>query len=100
MMDPQLKSILTSIGMTLATAIAGAAAAHGYITAANQTPVAESIVTVIMTGITALLGWYKAQSNTQTALIKAVNDGDNGVKVVAASLAVPQVTVPIKEVGK
>lgn len=100
-MDPQLKSILTSVGMTLSTSVAAWAVTHGIIHAADQAPVADAIVTAVSAGVTALLGWYKTRQHTPTAQIAAVNDDPtNGVKVVAEAVPAPKVTVPLKGPAK
>jgi hypothetical protein len=82
--------------MTLATSLATAAAAHGYIHAQDTAPVADAIVTAVMAGITALLGWYKARQVSPTAAIQQVNAQDNGVKVVAENNAAVVVNQPLK----
>lgn len=98
-MDPQLKSILTSIGMTLSTSIAALAAAHGWINSAEQAPLADIIVSVAMAAITAGIGRYKAQMVSPTAAIVQVNSQQNGVKVVPATVpeaVAPTVNQPLK----
>ena len=95
-MDPQTKSLLTSFGMMAATAVAGAAATHGYIHSADQTVVADSIVTAVGASISGFLTWYKSRQVSPTAAIQQVNSQDNGVKVVAASAPSAVVTEPIK----
>lgn len=95
-MDPQLKSILTSVGMTLSTSIAAWAATHGIIHSADQSAFADIIVSASGAAVTAALGWYKTHQHTPTAQIEAVNDADNGVKVVPATAPVVQVNSPLK----
>lgn len=94
-MDPQLKSILTTIGMTLATSVAAWAASKGIIPSADQSVIANDLVVAAGTVITAALGWYKARQATQTAMIQQVNKADNGVKVVPATAPVDPVNAPI-----
>jgi len=81
-MDPQLKSVLTTLAATISAAVAGAAATHGVIHADQQAAFADIITTIAGTAVTALIGWYKARQNSQTSMIRAVNAADNGVKVV------------------
>ena len=99
-MDPQIKSLLTSFGMMAATAIAGAAATHGYIHSADQTVVADSIVTAVGAAISGFLTWYKSRQVSPTAAIQQVNLQDNGATVVPTSSAraagIPTVNAPLK----
>lgn len=95
-MDPQLKSILSSLGLAAATAIAGYAATHGLIGTSDQSQLANALVTVGGAIVAAGLAWYKAHQVSQPSMIKAVNAADNGVKVVAASTPVPAETGPLK----
>ena len=97
-MDPQVISLLTTIGMTLSTSIAAWAASNGWIKAADQVPMADIIVTLVGAVITAGLGWYKTQQHGQKAMIQAINAGDNGVKVVAESSPAAVVNEPLKGV--
>lgn len=97
-MDPQIKSLLTSFAMTIATGVAGAAAAHGYIHAADQSAVSDAIVTALSAGVTTLLAWYKTRQVTPKAAIQQVNSQDNGVKVVSA-MAFPNAP-PVNEPQK
>ena len=72
----------------LLAAAGGWAVGKGYIDSDTATAVSGAIVTL------AIAGWtFYAHSKTQ--LIKSVNDGDNGVKVVAATSSAPQVDAPI-----
>ena len=95
-MDPQLKSILTSLGMAAATSIAAWAASKGFVPSGDQSTFANDLVMIGSGGIAAGLAWYKTRSHTQTAAIKAVNEADNGVKVVASNAPAPMVTAPLK----
>ena len=99
-MDPQLKSVLTSIGMTLAGSATTWGVAHGLVPAADQASVANALVTLAFAIATGLLGWWKARQVSQKAMIQAVNAADNGVKVVAASTPAITVTEPLKEPTK
>ena len=53
--------------------------------------------TVVATAAaTGLVAAWSAYSNTPKAMIKAVNEADNGVKVVASAVAAPTETAPLK----
>lgn len=95
-MDPQLKSVLTSIALAGATSIAGWAASKGIIPSGDQSVLANQLVTVSFGGVAALIAWYKARQMSQAAMITAVNAADNGVKVVANTVQAPAVTAPLK----
>lgn len=95
-MDPQLKSVLTTILLGLMTSLAGAGASHGIIPASDVTSYANMGVTLALGAGAALIGWYKARQSSPAALIDAVNKGDNGVKVVPATAPVSPVNVPLK----
>jgi len=81
-MDPQVKSFLTSIVLAGATALAGQAATAGLIPGADQATFANDLVAIFFGAIAAGAAWYKARQHTPTAQIAAVNNADNGVKVV------------------
>ena len=99
-MDPQLKSILTSILMAVSTSIAAWFASQGLIPGTDQSTFANDLVTVVFGLISAGLVWYKSQAHTPTAQIAAVNNASNGVKVVAATAPAPQVDAPVKVPSK
>ena len=94
-MDPQIKSIMTSVGLAISTAAASLAASRGLIPAADTTAFANDIVTFLGVVGTLAFGWWKAHEQSQTSMIAKVNSADNGVKVVAANAPVPQVNAPI-----
>ena len=94
-MDPQTKSILTSIALAGATSIAGYAASKGLIPSGDQSVLANDLVTLVSGLVAAGLAWYKSRQHTQTALIAAVNNADNGVKVVSNASPGPAVDAPI-----
>lgn len=94
-MDPQLKSICTSILLAAATAIAAWAAGHGIIPGSQQGDFANMLVTVAFGLGAAGIAWYKKRQQSQEVLIKAVNAADNGVKVVADTAPAPVVNAPI-----
>ena len=67
-----------------------AAATHfGLGTDAQDTIIATAIATAIVAG-------WSSYTNTQTAKIQSVNAADNGVKVVANTVAAPQVNAPVE----
>lgn len=95
-MDPQVKSILTSIAMAASTSVAAWAVGHGIIPGAEATDFSNLLVTVVFGLITAGLAEYKRRQATPTAQIAAVNAANNGVKVVSATVPAPTVTEPLK----
>lgn len=95
-MDPQLKSVLTSIGLAGATALASWFASKGLISSADQSTFANDMATIAAGAAAAALTWYKTRSHTPTAQIAAVNKADNGVKVVPSTSTVAQVDEPLK----
>lgn len=99
-MDPQLKSVLTSIGLAGATAITGWAVNKGYISASDQSADANYLVGALGVIIVGLLGWYKARQHSQKAMIQTVNAAPNGVTVVpttsAIAAGIPQANGPVK----
>lgn len=98
-MDPQLKSILTSLLMTLTTGAATWLASKGLIATGDESVFATWLMSGILYAVTALIFWYKQRQQTQTALIQAVNHADNGVKVVPATAPVDAVNQPLKGPG-
>ena len=95
-MDPQLKSILTTIAGYAATGIAAWAASKGLIPSGDQSTFANDIVTIGAGAVAAGLAWYKTLSHTPTAQIAAVNQADNGVKVVPSTALASAVDRPLK----
>lgn len=95
-MDPEVKSIVSSVALSGATSIAVWAAGHGIVPASDESNLANTLVTVAF-GLGALaIGWYKKRQMSQTAMIAAVNNADNGVKVVAETTPAPKVDAPMK----
>lgn len=97
--DPQLNSAFTSILLALATGAAGWFVHQGFIPDADQSVIVSVIVAIVSLVAAVAIGWYKTHKVSPTALIKAVNDGDNGVRVVsalAATSTAPTVTAPLK----
>jgi hypothetical protein len=83
--NPIVLSLLTSVGLSAATA------ASAWL-ASNQSPALAAVGVAVAAG----LAWWKANAHTQKAVIAAVNNSDNGVKVVADSVPAPKVTEPLK----
>jgi hypothetical protein len=96
MLDPQLKSIMTSVLLAIATAATTWGVAHGLVPSADQNVIANDLVTAIFAGATGLVGWWKARQVAPKALIDAVNAADNGVKVVSVMASAPTVNAPQK----
>lgn len=103
-MNSVIQSVLTSIAMNLAVSITTWAIAKGIVPASDASNVENYLVAAISLGVAAALGWWKARRATkaamiatlgQPAMIKAVNDAPNGVKVVAASSMAVKVDAPI-----
>jgi hypothetical protein len=95
-MDPQIKSILTSILLMAATSAAGWATAHGVIPGGDQATIANDLVAAALWAITGGVAWLKTRAHTPSAQIAAVNDAPNGVKVVDERAPEPKVTAPLK----
>lgn len=76
--------IRTLVGMATAWAMA-----KGYITS-------ETAGEIITAAVAVSLAIWSFLNNTQTAMIKSVNNADNGVKVVAAAAPAAQVNAPLK----
>ena len=93
-MDPQTKSLLTSIVLSLASAAAMWAANKGLIPSADVPTIANDLMFLVFAGVAVATGWYKRNQHTQTAQITAVNDADNGRKVVDESSPSKQVDAP------
>ena len=103
--DPQLKSIMTSIALAASTSVAAWAANKGLIPGGDQSVIANALVTAAFSGLALAIGWYKQRqqspaaliaASTPTALIEAVNAQNNGVKVVPSTSPTPCVNVPLK----
>lgn len=96
MMDPQVKSILTSVLLAIATAGASWAAARGIIPSADQNTIANDAVGAVFALGAMAIAWYKQRQVAPKALIQQVNAADNGVKVVAATEPAKTVHEPLK----
>ena len=95
-MDPQVKSVISSVALAIATSAATWAVAKGLIPAADKASFANDLVTLALGVGSAAIAWWKARQVSPTQLIKEVNKGDNGVKVVAEDEPVPPVNRPLK----
>ena len=95
-MDPQLKSILTTVAGYAATGVAAWAASKGLIPSADQSSFANDTLMLVGGAVAAALAWYKTRAHTPTAQIAAVNEADNGVKVVPSTAPAQAVDHPLK----
>lgn len=95
-MDPQVKSVMTSVILAGATALAVWASGHGLIDAGQQTALVNILVTVVGAVGAAGAAWWKVRNQSPTALITAVNAADNGVKVVPVETPGQPVDGPLK----
>lgn len=91
-----------AIGRHVVTAVSAGTAVLVISGRLNQSD-AQSIGSAVNTIITAIgiiapiaMATWSAMSASWGSRIKAVNAGDNGVKVVAATEAVPTVNAPLK----
>jgi hypothetical protein len=95
-MDPQLKSILTTILAGAFASVGTYAVSKGIIPAGDQATLVNDLVGAVLYGITAFIGWIKMRQHTPAAQIAAVNNAPNGVKVVDERAPEPKVTAPLK----
>ena len=95
-MDPQIKSILSSVGLALATSVAGYAVHAGIVPSDDQSVLANQLVLLASGFIGAGLAWYKARQVSQAVMIQQINAADNGVKVVPSTSPSPPVNQPLK----
>lgn len=98
-MNPVLKSWLTSVLLSSATALATWGVAHGLVPAADQTSVANAIATAVPTLLIGVFTWWKGRQVTPTAVITQVNKQKNGVKVVPDDAPVDAVDKPLEGPG-
>lgn len=100
---------ITALGRHVATYAAGAATALGavHILSAGDSATAVAAVNEISDGVAKLFAvfapvvgvlsaWWASRTASPTAQIAAVNEADNGVKVVPVSSPTPAVTQPLK----
>ena len=83
-MDPQVKSLLTTIAGYFATGLATWATGVGVIPAEDKTSFANIVVSIALWTVAAGIAEYKRRSQSKDAMIKAVSAADNGVNVVKA----------------
>jgi hypothetical protein len=98
-MDPQLKSVLTSILTLGAGGVVSWAVTKGLVTSDQSSAVTQDLVGLAGALISGGLVWWKARDQSPRALIDKINKPKNGLKVVAASIpesVAPTVTAPIK----
>ena len=98
-MDTPLKSLLTSFAIVVATSAAAWGVAHGLIPSADQSVVANDLVFAASAIVTAGIAWLKARAHTKDAQIAAVNNRDNGVKVIPntpATASIPMAKAALK----
>jgi hypothetical protein len=95
-LDPQAKSLLSTILGYAAASVGTFAVTHGIIPGADQSTFDNDLVGAALWGVAALIGWWKKRQHTPRAQIAAVNQADNGVKVVAQNAEAQQVNVPLK----
>jgi len=75
-MDPQLKSVITSLLMTLAGSAATWGVAHGLVPAEDQTAAANILVTTVLVAVTAGIGWYKTRQASPAGLVQSIGNTD------------------------
>lgn len=98
-MDPQSKSLLTSLVLGVAGIATGYLASHNIIPAADVTTDTAIVGSFLTLAGGAAIAWYKTHQVSQPAMIQAVNKADNGVKVVpddARSAPIAAVNAPVK----
>ena len=95
-MNPQMVSIMTSVGMMLASSVVAWAVSKGFVSAADQSTLTNDLVGIGGGIIAIVLTWIKARAVSPTAMIATINNTDNGVKVVASTASAPAVSEPLK----
>ena len=95
-MNPQMVSILTSVGMMLASSVVAWAVSRGFVAAADQSTLTNDLVGLVGGAIAIALTWFKANVVSPKSMIATINDADNGVKVVAETAPAEQVSAPLK----
>ena len=118
-MNPQPKSILTSILVGAVGLLVGWLVTKGLVPAVDQSVFTNDIAGAVGIGLMGLLTWYKQRQHTpdalanavavsdpvvlakavektdQTAIIKVVNEANNGVKVVPSSSPTDPINRPL-----
>lgn len=95
-MDPVLKSTITTVATYLVGAVGAWAVAHNYLTPDQASSLGPDVIGAGSIIIGGALVWWKARQHTPAAQIAAVNNANNGVKVVPATAPAPAVTAPLK----
>jgi hypothetical protein len=95
-MNPQIVSILTSVGLTASSAVASWAVAKGLVPSTDQSSFANDLLGIIAAVATLGFGWLKTRAVSPTSMIQSINAADNGVKVVSATASAPTVSAPLK----
>lgn len=103
------KSEILAGGRHVASYAAGIATALGafHVLSSSDTATAIAAVNEISDGVGKLFliaspiialvsGWFASKSASPTSQIQAINQGDNGVKVVAATTVAQPVNAPLK----
>lgn len=93
-------SALTSAVMMLCGLAATWLVQKGVGEAGQQAEIGNLLGGGVLAAITGAIGWYKARTHTEAAVIAVVNDKIEGVKVVAADVPARTVTVPPATQGK
>lgn len=99
-MNPIVQSILTTVGASAAATIATWAVGVGIIPQSSSSSVENALLGLGLYAVAGALTWLKTLSHTQVAQIAAVNAANNGVKVVAATVAAPVAEAPIVTQGR
>jgi len=99
-LDPQLKSVITSVLMLGAGAIATWFAKSGIISANDIPAFTAWLVAAMGTFGAFVILWWKARANSQAAMMKAINAAPNGASVVpedaAAKAGIQPINAPVK----
>ena len=90
------QSFVTSAVLWAAGVAVSWAVSKGYVASGDQATIVGDLGAILLAGLAGAVAWWKAHQSTQKALIKAVNEADNGVMVVAETERVPQVNGPLK----
>lgn len=93
-------SALTSTVMMICGIAATWLVKNGFGDVEQQAQIVNIMGGIALGGITGAIGWYKARTHTEAAVIAVVNDKIEGVKVVAADVPARTVKVPPATQGK
>ena len=95
-LDPMTKSAVTSVLLVGASWVTAWGAAHGLIPVADESVITNDIVSGVGVALMALFIIAKLRAQTKNALIKAVNDSDNGAKVMPETTPGPALDHALK----